>query len=155
MCLYIIGKHWGSFLSHCILLLHQSMHRLSITFLQKTMRMGMMGMHPLGQHHLGDMCLTRHFHLNHRLKTKVKVETLIPWFCWNQPLQGRLLLNHCLTIFMPLRHLPGDLPLGMILIPCINSLILILLISISMIREQSFMRTEKIHLLHHKLDMTT
>ena len=107
-----------------ILLLHQSMHRVSITFLQKTMRMGMMGVHPSGLHHLGDMCLIRHLHLDHCLKTRAKDETLIPRFCQNQPLQGQLLLSHRLTTFMFPRHLSGDLPLGMIPTPRMDSLIL-------------------------------
>ena len=46
------------------------------------------GVRPLGLHHLGDLCLTRHLRPNHCLKTEAKVRTLIPRFCWNQPLQG-------------------------------------------------------------------
>ena len=70
-----------------ILLLHQSTHRVSITFLWKIMRMGMMGVHPLGQHHLGDICLTRHLR-PYCLKTKAKVRAQIPRFRRNQPLEG-------------------------------------------------------------------
>ena len=40
-------------------------------------------MHPSGLHHLGDMCFIRHLCLDHRLKTRAKVETLIPQFHWN------------------------------------------------------------------------
>ena len=80
-------RHYSQNVQMCvipdILLLHQSMHRVSITFLWKTMRMGMMGVHPSGLHHLGDMCLIRHLCLDHRLKTRAKVETLIPQFHWN------------------------------------------------------------------------
>ena len=108
-----------------ILLLHQSMHRVSITFLWKTMRMGMMGVHPLGLHHLGDLCLTRHLCPDHHLKTKARVGTLIPWFHQNQPLQGRILLSQNLMISMSLGHLPRDLLLKMIWTPCMDFLILI------------------------------
>ena len=48
------------------------------------MKMGMMGVHPSGLHHLGDMCLIRHLCPGHRLKTRAKVRTLIPWFHHNQ-----------------------------------------------------------------------
>ena len=92
-----------------ILLLRQSTHRMSIMFLQKTMRIGMMGVHPSGLHHLGDMCLIRHLCLDHHLKTKAKVETLIPRFRQNQPLWDQLLLSQSLMTFMPLRHLAQDL----------------------------------------------
>ena len=124
-----------SVLSPDIHLLRQSMHRVSITFLQKTMRMGMMGVHPPGLHHLGDMCLIRHLCLDHCLKTRAKVETLAPQFRWNQPLQGQLLLSLHLMTFMSLRHLPRDLPLGMILTPHMDFLILILLSLIFMTNE--------------------
>ena len=107
-----------------ILLLHQSIHRASITFLWKTMRIGMMGVHCLHLHHLGDLCLTRHLP-DHCLKTRAKVGTLIPLFHWNQPLQSRLLLSRNLTIFMPLRHFPQDLLLKLIWTPRMDFLILI------------------------------
>ena len=149
---HYLMRHYSQNVQICVVpdipLLCQSMHRVSITFLQKTMRMGMMGVHPLGQHHLGDVCLIRHLHPYH-LKTRAKVRTLIPQFCQNWPLQGRLLLSHCLTTFMHLIHLPGDLLQGMILIPCTVFSIQTPLISISMIREQFFTRTEMIRLLHH------
>ena len=146
-----------SVLSPDILLLHQSMHRVSITFLRKTMGMGMMRVHPSGLHCLGDMCLIRHLCLDHRLKTRAKVRTLIPQFHWNQPLQGRLILSQSLMIFMPLRHLPREPPLGMFLTPCTDFLILTqtLVALIYMIRSKSFTRTRMIHLLHHGLDIIT
>ena len=61
---------------------------LKARFLQKTMRMGMMGVCLLRLHHLGDLCLIRHLCTDHCLKTKAKVGILIPWFHQNQPLQG-------------------------------------------------------------------
>ena len=107
--------------------------------------------HPLGLHHLGDLCLIRHLCPDHRLKTKVRVRTLIPWFHRNQPLQGRLLLSQNLMIFMPLRHLPQDLLLRMLWTPHMDSLILTQIPS--MIRSRSFGRIGMIHLLHHGLDI--
>ena len=140
-----------------ILLLRQSTHRMSITFLQKTMRIGMMGVHPLGLHHLGDMCLIRHLRPDHHLKTKAKVETLIPRFCQDQPLWDQLLLSQSLMTFMPLRHLPWDLLLRMIWIPCTDFLIptQVLNPSIYMIKDKSFTRIRLTHLLHHGLDIIT
>ena len=143
-----------SVLSPDIHLLHQSMHRVSITFLQKTMRMGMMGVHPPGLHHLGDMCLIRHLCLDHCLKTRAKVRTLIPWFCQNQPLQGQLVLNQSLMTFMPLRHLPRDLPLGMFPTPHTDFLIPTQIL-IYMIRNRSFMRIGMTRLVHQRLDTIT
>ena len=133
-----------------ILLLHQSMHRVNITFLQKTMRMGMMEVYPPGLHHLGDPCLTRHLP-DHHLKTRARVRTLIPWFRWNQPLQGRLTLSWNLMIFTSLRHLPQDLLLRMLRTPHMDSLILTLIL-LCMIRNRSFMRIGMTHLVHHGLD---
>ena len=92
-----------------ILLLCQSTHRVSITFLRKTMRMGMMGVHPSGLHHLGDMCLIRHLRFNHCLKTRAKVKTLIPWFRWDQPLQDQLLLSSCPMTFTYVPKTPSQL----------------------------------------------
>ena len=140
-----------------ILLLHQSMHRVSITFLWKAIRMGMMGVHPSGLHHLGDMCLIRHLCPDHHLKTKARVGTLIPRFCWNQPLQGQLILSQSLMTFMPLRHLPWDLLLRMFQTPRTDFLILtrILMVLIYMIRSKSFTRIGMTHLLHHRLDIIT
>ena len=111
-------------------------------------------MHPLSQHHLGDMCLTRHLCPDHRLKTRAKVRTLISWFCQNQPLQGQLLLSQSLMTFMPQRHLPRDLLLRMLWTPRTDFLIptQILVASICMIRSKSFTRTRLIPLLHHRLD---
>ena len=84
----------------------QALFDETLTFLQKTMRMGIMGVHHLCLHHLGDSCPHRHLCLDHRLKTKAKARTLIPWFHLNQPLQGRLLLSWNLMISKSLRHLP-------------------------------------------------
>ena len=72
-----------------------------------------------------------------------------------RPLQVRLLLSHHLMTFMSPRHLPSNLPLGMILIPHMDFSIQILLALISMIRGQPFTRMNMIHLLHHGLGIIT
>ena len=55
---------------------------------------------PFGPAPPGRHVLIRHLCLDHPLKTSARVETLIPWFRRNQPLQGQLLLSHRLTTFM-------------------------------------------------------
>ena len=114
-----------------------------------------MGVHPSGLHHLEDLCLIRHLCLDHRLKTRAKVGTLIPQFHWNQPLQGRLLLSWNLMISISLRHLPQDLLLKMIQTPHMNFLILIQtpMIHLCMIKSKSHMGIWMIA--HQEFDITT
>ena len=146
-------RHYSKNVQICIvpdiLLLHQSMHRVSMTFLWKTMRMEMMRVHPLGLHHLGNLCPIRHLRPDHHLKTRAKVRTLIPQFHWNQPLQGQLPLSQSLKISTSLRHLPQDL-LPKIQTPRTDFLILTRIPF--MIRSRSFGRIRTTYLLHHRLD---
>ena len=79
---------------------------------------------PLGQHHLGDMCLIRHLCLDHCLEIKAKARTLILWCQKHQPLQELLLRSWSLMISMSLRHLPQE-PLVVLQTPHMDSSILI------------------------------